>query len=161
MHLKTGRTTCRGTTIPRSGSPRSTGSHRAGKQFISLSRSLRRSRMQIDDLTTDAQPGPEAGLLAGGCAPAAPPSAEERSLDRAAPRNPQKRVCHVCGKEFSRNDDLRHHLLHAHRTGAPPPSFECPLCFKSFRKTKDMLVHVRMQRCHSKRGRQYVAISAT
>ena len=115
----------------------------------------------IDDLTTDAQPGPEAGLLAGGCARAAPPSVEERSLDRAAPRNPQKRVCHVCGKEFSRNADLRHHLLHAHRTGAPPPSFECPLCFKSFRKKKDMLVHVRMQRCHSKRGRQYVAISAT
>ena len=103
------------------------------------------------------QLSPEAGLLARGCAPNAPPNMGERALART----PQKRVCNVCGKEFSRNADLNHHLLHAHRTGAPPPSFECPLCFKSFRKKKDMLVHVRMQRCHSKRGRQYVAISAT
>jgi len=74
-----------------------------------------------------------------------------KMLPRCAP---QKRTCSICDKAYGRSADLRHHMNTAHNS-EPIETFECLACSRPFRKKKDMLVHIRMQRCHSRRGRQH------
>ena len=67
------------------------------------------------------------------------------------------KCCSMCDKTYARAADLRHHMRTAHASGEPIQTFACPVCAKVFRRHKDMVVHVKMQRCHSKRGRPHDA----
>ena len=68
-------------------------------------------------------------------------------------------ACSACGRLYSRIADLRYHVQRVHAHGDPGEPSPCPICAKPFRTRKDMLVHVRMKRCHSKRGRNHAAIT--
>ena len=65
----------------------------------------------------------------------------------------------MCDKAYARTADLRHHMKIAHASGESIETFACPVCSKVFRRHKDMVVHVKMQRCHSKRGRPHDALA--
>ena len=66
-----------------------------------------------------------------------------------------KSVCGICGKSYARYEDLRHHM-HTHG-GAKTVVVVCPVCAKPFKRRKDMLLHIRLKRCGSSRGRPYAA----
>jgi hypothetical protein len=94
----------------------------------------------------ESEPDTEKGTVTDECAqPVVKPSAPKSPLE-----------CRICGKAYARASDLKHHIGTVHAKS--PPEFQCPSCGKCFRKQKTMLVHVRMLRCGSKRGKPWPAL---
>ena len=69
-------------------------------------------------------------------------------------------ACSVCGKVYRRKADLHHHVLQTH-AAKPAERSACPTCGRTFRRRKDMLVHCRLGRCESKRGRKWTEWSSS
>ena len=82
----------------------------------------------------------------------------EPEPEQCAPRHGSRvaacAACSVCGKVYRRKADLHHHVLQTH-AAKPAERSACPTCGKTSRRRKDMLVHCRLGRCDSKRGRKW------
>ena len=88
---------------------------------------------------------------------ASPPSC---ALSRCKILAKRRKCCSMCDRAYARAADLRHHMRTVHNCGAPIDTCACPVCSQVFRRHKDMVVHVKMQRCHSHRGRPHAALVA-
>jgi len=82
-----------------------------------------------------------------------------RPLRTASAERREESRCNLCGLSYARKEDLVYHIQRVHDACAD--TVACPLCSRAFRKRKDMLTHVRMRRCHSKRGRRHGATAGS
>ena len=56
-----------------------------------------------------------------------------------ATKDTSKHICHICGKVFFRNDNVKRHML-SHRG---EKKFKCPTCGKNFARADNLVRHIR------------------
>jgi hypothetical protein len=83
-------------------------------------------------------------------------SSEATVVSQSEERAHARHACDHCRREYARKADLQHHLAQMH-SDAPAVKVACPTCERAFRRRKDMVLHVRLGRCHSRRGKKWDA----
>ena len=116
---------------------------------------------KIDGPASEAGDDADDSGLPGGTDDEGEPEPEQQRPPRDRSHvAPCAAACSVCGKVYRRKTDLDHHMAQTHGT-KPAEKSACPACGKTFRKRKDMLLHWRLGRCESKRGRKWTEWSSS